>query len=422
MTIGDIRGSLWIALAGIRSRKLRSFLTILGVVIGVASVIVVAAIIQGLNREVMADIESLGSRILFLSRIPAGTFELREEIRLRKHFTFDQARLIKESCPTVQYATAFAERSFSFEGNEIRPEPNDVRYGNEQVENIFVRGVDIDYADAFPVFDVVQGRYISRYDMDHTRSVAILGHGIAKTLFPSSDPIGRVVRVNGIPLEVIGVFAPNTGMFGTPGVDSFVCIPYSTFHKLYPEIREHYLGASVRDPRDLRQAEDEVVALMRRLRRVPPGAPNDFEVFLPEFFLALWSQVTGALVLLTGAISSIALVVGGIGVMNIMLISVTERTAEIGIRKAVGARRSDIRAQFLIEAITLTSAGGVVGILAGAVVSWMIRALVPALPTYVSPFWAVMALAMSAGVGLFFGYYPATRAAKLDPIACLRYE
>jgi putative ABC transport system permease protein len=179
---------------------------------------------------------------------------------------------------------------------------------------------------------------------------------------------------------------------------------------------------SVRDSKDLPAAADEVVSALRRHRHVAPEAKNDFEVTMPDFLSDLWNQLTGALVILTGVISSIALLVGGIGVMNIMLISVTERTAEIGIRKAVGARRNDIRAQFLIEAVTLTSVGGVLGILIGAAISWTVRALVPALPTYVSAFWVMMGFAIAAGVGLFFGFYPANRAAKLDPIVCLRHE
>jgi putative ABC transport system permease protein len=417
MTRAELLESLSIALDGIRSRKTRSFLTVLGVVIGVTSVIAVAAIIEGLNRNIMQRVQALGSKTFFVTRIPLARFgRLPEEIRLRKHFTFDDARVIRESCPTVEYASAFATRALFF------GDPNDIRYGSEKVDNTILRGVDPNYANAIPIFEVVQGRFISAYDQDHTRYVAAIGQGIANTLFPNADPIGRTVRLNGLPFEVIGVFEKDSGMFGGPGVDMFVCIPYSTFHKLYPEIREHFIAISVRDPRELSGAEDEVVTALRRLRRVPHDAPNDFEITMPDFLTNLWNQLTGALVILTGVISSIALLVGGIGVMNIMLVSVTERTAEIGVRKAVGARRSDIRAQFLIEAVTLTSIGGVAGILIGAAISWTVQALLPALPTYVSPFWAVMGLLMAAGVGLFFGYYPARRAANLDPIVCLRYE
>jgi len=417
MTRTELSENLLVALEGIRSRKTRSFLTVLGVVIGVTSVIAVAAIIEGLNRNIMQRVQSLGAKTFFVTRIPLARFgRMPEAIRLRKHFTFDDGRVIRESCPTVDFATVFATRAVFF------GEPNDVRYGGERVDNAILRGVDPNYAAAIPIFEVERGRFVSSHDLDHTRQVALIGQAVADALFANVDPIGRVVRVNGLLFEVIGVFEKDSGMFGGPGVDAFVCIPYSTFHKLYPEIREHFMAISVRDPRQLNAAEDEVVSALRRLRRVPHAAANDFEITMPDFLSNLWDQLTGALVILTGVISSIALLVGGIGVMNIMLISVTERTSEIGLRKAVGARRSDIRAQFLIEAVTLTGVGGVLGILIGAVISWSVRWLVPALPTYVSPFWVAMGFLIATGVGLFFGYYPANRAARLDPIVCLRHE
>ena len=225
-----------------------------------------------------------------------------------------------------------------------------------------------------------------------------------------------------MPFDVVGVFFKDEGLFGGPGVDQFVCIPYGTFHKLYPEIEEHFLAVSVRDTADLPKAADEVISAARRVRKVPPAAENDFDLILPEYITRLWRQLTGALFILTFSISSIALLVGGIGVMNVMLVSVTQRTHEIGIRKAVGARRQDIRAQFVIEALALTMAGGVLGVLLGGGLAWLISAIFPMLPVFVSPFWVVAGLSLAAGVGLFFGYYPASKAAQLDPIVCLRYE
>ena len=278
MTRAELTESLWIALDGIRSRKTRSFLTILGVVIGVTSVIAVAAIIDGLSLNIMQRVQALGSKTFFVTRIPLARFgRPPEHIRMRKHFTFDDARVIRESCPTVEYATAFATRALFF------GDPNDLRYGNEKVDNTILRGVDQNYANAIPIFEVAQGRFVSAYDMEHTRYVAVIGQGIANTLFPNSDPIGRTVRLNGLPFEVIGVFEKDSGMFGGPGVDVFVCIPYSTFHKLYPEIREHFISISVRDPRDLGVAEDEVVTALRRLRRVPNSAPTTSRSRCPTF-------------------------------------------------------------------------------------------------------------------------------------------
>jgi putative ABC transport system permease protein len=417
MTRAEIHESLLIALDGIRSRKMRSFLTVLGVVIGVTSVIAVAAIIDGLNRNILERVQALGARTFFVSRLPVARFgRIPEEIRLRKYLNVSDAQVIRESCPAVAVASAFATRA-TFTGDV-----NDVRYGDQRVTNSILRGVDADYGAAVPAFDVTNGRFISGYDMDHVRFVAVIGQGIADSLFLNSDPVGKLLRLNGLPFEVIGVFGRDSGFLGAPGVDSFICIPQSTFQKLYPEFREYNIAVSVHDAKDLPAAEDEVVTALRRRRRVKPSAPNDFEITMPDFLSNLWNQLTGALVILTTVISSIALLVGGIGVMNIMLISVTERTAEIGVRKALGARRNDIRAQFLIEAMTLTSVGGAMGVLLGALVSWMVRTFVPSLPTYVSPFWVAAGLLMSAGVGLFFGFYPANRAAGLDPIVCLRHE
>ena len=417
MTSSQLRENIRVAFHSIQSQKVRSSLTLLGVVIGVSSVIGVAAIIEGLNRGVVGRIQALGSKVFILSRLPAGTFgRPSEEIRLRKHFRFSDARRIEEASPSAEYVSAFTTRAAFF------GDSNDVRYRNEQVTNLILRGVDHNYSAAIPMFDVSEGRTISRYDQDHARAVAVIGQGIAATLFPQTDPIGKTIRLNGLPFDVVGVFFKDEGLFGGPGVDQFVCIPYGTFHKLYPEIEEHFLAVSVRDTADLPKAADEVISAARRVRKVPPAAENDFDLMLPEYITRLWRQLTGALFILTFSISSIALLVGGIGVMNVMLVSVTQRTHEIGIRKAVGARRQDIRAQFVIEALALTTAGGVLGVLLGGGLAWLISAIFPMLPVFVSPFWVVAGLSLAAGVGLFFGYYPASKAAQLDPIVCLRYE
>ena len=416
MTSSQLRENIRVAFHSIQAQKVRSSLTLLGVVIGVSSVIGVAAIIEGLNRGVVGRIQALGSKVFILSRLPAGTFgRPREDIRLRKHFRFSDARRIEESSSSAEYVSAFTTRAAFF------GDSNNVRYRNEQVTNVILRGVDHNYSAAIPMFDVSEGRTISRYDQDHARTVAVIGQGIAATLFPQVDPIGKTIRLNGLPLDV-GVFFKDEGLFGGPGVDQFVCIPYGTFHKLYPEIEEHFLAVSVRDTADLPKAADEVISAARRIRKVPPTAENDFDLLLPEYFTRLWRQLTGALFILTFSISSIALLVGGIGVMNVMLVSVTQRTHEIGIRKAVGARRQDIRTQFVIEALALTSAGGVLGVLLGGGLAWLISEIYPILPIFVSPFWVVAGLSLAAGVGLFFGYYPAGKAAQLDPIVCLRYE
>jgi putative ABC transport system permease protein len=218
------------------------------------------------------------------------------------------------------------------------------------------------------------------------------------------------------------VFARNAGLFGGPGVDQFAMTPFSEFHKRYPEAKEFGIGFILRPGMRKEVALDQVIETMRRIRRVAPKDENDFEVIASDFLSTLWNQLTGALVLLTGVISSVGLLVGGIGVMNIMLISVTERTSEIGVRKAMGARKRDIRVQFLMEATMLTLAGGAIGIAIGGLIAFLVRTLIPSIPASLSLLWVTLGVAMSVSVGLFFGYYPANRAANLDPIVCLRYE
>ncbi len=417
MTRAEFRENFFVAMDTIRARKGRSALTVLGIVIGVTSVISVAAIITGLNKHVANRVQSLGARVFFVSRLPFARFgRLPEYVRIRKYFTPEDAAKIRAACRNCEFATAFGTRAAFF------GDANEIHHGHEHTSNPIIRGVDPEYSLAIPLFTVKDGRFISQFDVDHARYVCILGQGVANSLFPMSDPVGQEVVLNGLRFEVIGVFEKDPGLFGGPGVDQFVVMPSSTFHKLYPESKEYFIAVSVRDPTLIPRALDEVTEIVRRIRHVPINKDNDFEIATPDFFTDLWNQLTGAIVLLTSVISSIGLLVGGIGVMNIMLISVTERTQEIGVRKAVGARKQDIRLQFLMEAVTLTSLGGILGILLGATISFAVHQLIPSLPAELSPLWVTMGFLISSSVGLFFGYYPATRAANLDPIVCLRYE
>jgi len=410
--------NLSVALETLRSRKARSALTVLGIVIGVTSVISVAAIIDGLNLYIKSKIALVGSRLFIVTRIPFGTdpFRLPQRIRVRRYLQVSDAAFLREAFPSVAYTAIFADR---FGPGMMQ---NDIRYGKEQVERFFLRGSEPDLAQAIPQFTTTAGRFFTTEDMEHSRSVAVIGAGIADTLFPRLDPVGKEVRLNGRPYEVIGVFERDPGLFSGFGVDQFVVIPFSNFHKNYPQVREIFIAVSIRDEYDLNRARNDLEDVMRRRRRVPQAAESDFEIGDPNFLAELWDQLTGALILLTGVISSIGLLVGGIGVMNIMLISVTERTQEIGIRKAIGARKAHIKAQFLFEAVMLSISGGVLGILCGGVIAFTVRATVPSVPATLSLFWISVGVAISVGVGLFFGYYPATRAANLDPIVCLRYE
>jgi putative ABC transport system permease protein len=418
MTRHELTENLLVAFDTLRARKIRSALTILGIVIGVTSVISVAAIIDGLNGYIQSRIQSFGSRSFFVTRIPpgfTGLAPLPQKVRIRKYLDPSDAQYLKETVDGLDVASAFANRI------DLGNQKDTISYGSEQVQRLILRGTQPDYAAALPLFTVAEGRFISPFDEEHARNVAVIGNAIANSLFPQIDPIGKPVRLNGQIYEVIGVFEKDPGLFGGFGVDQFVCIPMSNFHKNHPDVRETFLIFTVRNDADLDTVRDRVVEAMRRRRHVPHQAENDFDVADPNFFIDLWNQLTGAMALLTGVIGSIGLLVGGIGVMNIMLISVTERTGEIGIRKAIGARKSDIRVQFLLEAVMLSGIGGVLGILTGSAISMTARALA-SIPASVSPFWVAMGVAISVGVGLFFGYYPANRAANLDPIVCLRYE
>ena len=420
MKLVELTENFGVAWSTLQANRMRSALTILGIVIGVTSVISVAAIIEGLNKFISDKVESFGPNTYFMARIPLGDprafFNQSEKIRIRKYFEWDYADKMRAQTRYLRTVTVFGTRA-SFFGDA-----NDIRYGGERVERVIVRGTEPEYIEAIPLFSVAQGRFISRFDVDHTRQVVVLGAAIAESLFPSLDPIGKIVRLNSLPYEVVGVFNHDAGLFGGPGVDSFAIIPASDFRKKNPQAKElilAFIGDSNAPPG---AARDEAIEAMRRIRRVGPNAEDDFEIIASDFLSTLWNQLTGALVLLTGVISSVGLLVGGVGVMNIMLISVTERTAEIGIRKAIGARKSDIRAQFLIEATVLTMIGGILGILLGALVAFAVRTLLPGIPATLSPLWVALGVAMSLGVGIFFGYYPANRAANLDPIICLRYE
>lgn len=418
VTRAEATENLLVAWDTLRSHKVRSTLTIVGIVIGVTSVISVASIIQGLNRFVQDKVEGLGARTYFLSRFPAGQDPSRMPLRyrLRKYIDYSDAAYLREACPDIETATTFGTRAF------VLGQSNAISYGAQRVERVFVRGAEPEYTRAIPQFTVGQGRFVSSFDLEHSRSVVVLGSDIADTLFPHVDPLGKIVRLNGDSFEVIGVFQPDSGLLAGFGVNMFAVIPLTTFRKYYPEAKELAIAFTVPKDGDVNEAKDEVAAAMRRRRHVPLNAENDFEIISPDFISSLWNQLTGALVILTGIISSVGLLVGGIGVMNIMLISVTERTSEIGVRKAIGARKADIRVQFLLEAILLTCAGGLIGILLGAVIAFTVRELAPSIPASLSLLWVLLGVGMSIAVGVFFGYYPANRAAHLDPIVCLRYE
>jgi putative ABC transport system permease protein len=416
MTVPQARENFFAAMQTLRSSKVRSALTVLGLVIAFLGDF------DGLNhwrstnscrtksnRWVRARTSDALSRRLDPSHLP-------ERIRSRKYFEYDYADRIREAAKDVNVVTTFGTRGF-FLGDS-----NLITSGDHSVEKVIIRGTEPEYSEAIPLFSVERGRFISKFDEQHARPVVVLGASISESLFPYGDPIGKEVRINGSIYEVIGVFEHDQGLFVGPGVDVFAVIPLSNFKKAYPGSKELILAFTVPEGVNVQTAQDAVVQTMRRLRRLSGNQEDDFEVSSPDFLSKLWGQLTGALVILTTVISSIGLLVGGIGVMNIMLISVTERTQEIGVRKAIGARKRDILLQFTLAAITLTALGGVLGVLVGAIITWTIPAIWSSLPARMSFFWAAFGLGSAAAEGLLFGIYPAWKAASLDPIASMLYE
>jgi ABC-type antimicrobial peptide transport system permease subunit len=412
-----VRENLSLALDTLRTHKFRSFLTLLGVLIGTTTVIAVSSIISGLDRQLVDVAGQFGTRSVFVYKLQMGNpHRLTREERLRKPLSYEDAMAIREQCASAEVVSVEIFRELGPFGLP----PLTARYkGQDMLDALFV-GVTADHLRVINA-SLADGRFFTDADDLHRRDVAIVGANVAEKFFQHEDPVGKTILVDGHNLEVVGTLSKFKSFLGNDRNDNAILAPYWTYKKLYPEAKENVICV-LAAPGKVNQAVDEVTWLLRRRRHVKPSEPDNFGVSTAESIINQFRQIIDTVGLVTVVISSIGLLVGGIGVMNIMLVSVTERTREIGVRKAIGARRSDITWQFLLEAMTLTGAGGVLGILGGVVVSVLIHTFVPSLPSTV-PLWSVLAgFLVSVSIGLFFGLWPAVKASRLDPIVALRYE
>src|SRR5258706_5082432 len=416
----ELKDQVALGLDTLRKNPLRSPLTILGIVIGITTVIAVSSLINGLNENVLGGIRDLGSDTIIayrfpwasLSRPPSEWFTRKE---LQPEWAEDIARL-----PHVKAASS-SMRIFQ---PQFGSGTSDVRRGVNRSKNVILQGNEPSIGEIFDL-KIQYGRFFNETDAEHKAPVVLLGYDTTRILFPDSPEhsIGQEVTIDGQIFTVIGTIQKQKQGIsgGTNPEDNSAYMPVTTLRKLYPNRKDYVIFAKARYPDKVGEAVEEIRDLLRRKRRLASSKPDDFALFTSDYFLELWNKISGMIFILMFAVASVGLIVGGIGVMNIMLVSVTERTREIGVRKAIGARRSNILAQFLIEAVTLSAVGGVVGVLFGSGISLLLRYGLK-MSAVLSFFWIITALVLCALIGIVFGVYPAWKAARLDPVEALRYE
>ncbi len=413
--ISGVREPVNMAMEQLRGNKLRSGLTILGIVIGVSTVIAISSVINGLNHKIGDLVSSLGTNVIWVFRFPVIGTRPTTEMLTRKQLTYDDSMAMKDLPHIVSVVPSLRFQSFDFGSGSVV-----AKYGKSKSENVSLEGTTADNVNVYD-FGLTQGRYFSQREMDLASDVAVLGHDTAEDLFGSDNAIGKEIDVAGRYFTVVGVQEKEKSAFGggKNADDNMVHMPITTFKKMHPEILDYWISAKFDDQKNKGIAEDEIRELLRRRRKVSNEADDNFAIFGSDSITRLWSQITGSLFLLMFGLSAVGLLVGGVGVMNIMLVSVTERTREIGIRKAIGANRRTILLQFTLEAVTLCAVGGIIGVLAGSAFGYGLSFV---LSSSVSLLWVIAAFIVSCSIGLLFGIYPAWKAASLNPIEALRYE
>lgn len=412
----DLLENLWMALGTLRANKMRSFLTVIGVIIGVVTVMLIASIIAGVDTAVTKEVESFGTRSMYISKFNPGIQVGRRsrEERMRKELTFDDAMALSK-LPAVETAVPFLDITSNFFGQKIN-----VSGGGKTSASVALQGTLPDFEKAGTQI-IAEGRFFSQFENDTNQNVCVIGSKVADDFFRFHSPLEDKLKIGQTEFRVLGVLQKREQFLFSGGSDdqnNVIYLPYNVARKIKPNEDDIYILAVAR-PGMMQLALDQVTDTLRVRRSVPFGKPDNFGIETTESLISTFRSITGGVAIAMVVISSVGLMVGGIGVMNIMLVSVTERTREIGVRKAMGARRKDILVQFLIEAMTLTGFGGLVGLVMG----WLLTLLVKMImPSYV-PLWAPAAgFIASVGIGVVFGLWPAWKAARLDPIESLRYE